>query len=123
MQGEMVFDRFSGSGVGDDIDDELEAYRNQFAYDTGSISGIHSFAEIDSAWLRGLKDRDGVFLYSPEANRRYNVIGLKTVTVDSDTAALKEAYPKIPVWENYLYPLKDKYHFIFRERKILFPTE
>jgi len=123
MQGEMVFDRSSGSSVGDDIGDELEAYKNQFAYDTGSISGIHSFAEIDSTWLRSLKDRGNVFLYSPEISGKYNVIGLKTVTVDSDTTALKEAYPKIQVWGNYLYPLKDKYHFFFRERRVLVPAE
>jgi len=122
MEGEMVFDRSSGSGVGDDIGDELEAYKNQFAYDTGSISGVHSFAEIDSTWLRSLKDRDSVFLYSPEINGRYNVIGMKTVTVDSDTSVLREAYPKVSAWGCYPYPLKDKNHFIFRERKILFPA-
>jgi hypothetical protein len=117
MQGEMVFDRGTGAGVGDDIGDELEAYKNQFAYDIGSIPGIHSFAEIDSSWLRSLRDREGAFLYSPDINGRYNVIGLKTVTIDSDTSALKEAYPNIPAWGCYPYPLKDKYHFFFRKRK------
>jgi hypothetical protein len=123
MQGEVVFDRSARASVGDDIGDELEAYKNQFAYDTGSISGIRSFAEIDSTWLRSLKDRSGIFLYSPEISGKYNVIGLKTVTVDSDTTALKEAYPKIQAWGSYLYPLKDGYHFFFRERKILVPAE
>ena len=114
MRGEMVFDRDSGASVGDDIGDELEAYKNQFAYDTGSVSGIHSFEAMDSVWLRGLKDREGVFIYGTEINGRYNVIGLKTVTVDSDIRTLREAYPAIKEWGTDLFPLKDKAHFIFR---------
>jgi hypothetical protein len=114
-RGEMVFDRCSGLSVGDDIGDELEAYRNQFAYDTASVSGIHTFAEIDSTWLRSLRDRDGVYLYSPYITGKYNVIGLRTVTVDSDTVALREAYPAIKAWGYYPFPLKDASHFIFRD--------
>jgi len=116
-QGEMVFDKSSGYSVGDDIDDELEAYKNQFAFDTESIYGIHSFGEIDSAWLRSLKDRQGVFLYSPVISNKYNVIGLRSVTVESDTNALKEAYPAIQAWGRDPFPLQDKGHFIFRKRK------
>jgi hypothetical protein len=114
-QGQLVFNKSSGLSVGDDIGDELEAYRNQFAYDTTSVSGIHAFAEMDSAWLRSLKDRDSVPIYSPKIAGRYNTIGLTTVTVDSDTAALKAAYPEITSWGDFLLPLKDAIHYIFRE--------
>ncbi|WP_431211685.1 hypothetical protein ACQ86N_38685 [Puia sp. P3] len=113
-QGQLVFNKSSGLSIGDDIGDELEAYRNQFAYDTSSVSGIHDFAAIDSAWLRSLKDRDSVPLYSPKITGKYNTIGLTTVTVDSDTVALRAAYPAITSWGDFRFPLKDATHFIFR---------
>jgi hypothetical protein len=116
-RGEIVFDMISGYSVGDDIGDELEAYKNQFAYDDGSVSGIRSFGQMDSAWLRSLKNRDGVFLYSPDSTGKYNVIGLETVTVDSDTNTLRKAYPAIKAWKYFLYPLRDSTRFIFREKK------
>src|SRR6202000_3476486 len=110
--GGIVFNKKSGSGMGDDIDDELEAYKNQFSYEIATLGNFefstqNPFDVMDSVWLLRLKDADSVLMYSSKPSGKYSVIGLRHVTADSDTNTLKEAYPSIRRW-NKPYPLKDK---------------
>lgn len=119
-KGEIVFNKKSGNSMGDDIDDELEAYKNQFSYEITSLadfefSAKNPFELIDSVWLLRLKDADSVFIYSSQPSKKYNVIGLRPVTVESDSNMLKKAYPSVRSW-NLLYPLKDTCYYLFRER-------
>ena len=119
IKGEIVFNKKSGNSMGDDIDDELEAYKNQFSYEIATLANFEfstksPFEVIDSVWLLRLKDADSVLMYSSQPSKKYNVIGLRHVTVESDTNTLKEAYPSVRSW-NKPYPLKDTCYYLFRE--------
>jgi hypothetical protein len=119
IKGEIVFNKKSGNSMGDDIDDELEAYKNQFSYEITSLANFEfstksPFEVIDSVWLLRLKDTDSVLIYTSKPSKKYNVIGLRHVTVESDTNTLKEAYPSVRSW-NKPCPLKDTCYYLFRE--------
>ena len=121
INGEFVFDKETGLSIGDDIDDELEAYKNQFSYQIISLpnfafSSNDQFSLIDSAWLLSLKDAKGITVYSDTPRVNYPAIGRYKVTVDSDTNALKKAYPLQKKWPDTLYPLKDRTFNLFRNR-------
>lgn len=121
INGEFVFDKETGLSIGDDIDDEVEAYKNQFSYQITSLpnftfSSNDQFSLIDSAWLLSLKDTKGITVYSDTPKANYPAIGRYKVTVDSDITALKRAYPLQKEWPDTLYPLKDRTYYFFRNR-------
>jgi hypothetical protein len=89
-------------GVGDDINDEIEAYRAQFAYDPSSISVLpndslqaRSLREITPRWVLGLKE-GGRRIYQP--NDSFGIARI-SVTIWSNRSDMMEAYPKDVYWE------------------------
>ena len=89
-------------GVGDDIDDELQAYKAQFAFDPSSVSNLQdtsskvkSLEDITSRWLLGLKDAKGRVVYKINGK---NGLAQAPVNIRSDKRALMNAYPLADNW-------------------------
>jgi hypothetical protein len=105
QQGEIVFrdtlisDRKTiVDGVGDDLDNELEAYRAQFAYDRLSVADLPdkythpaSLDGITGQWLLGLTNADGYHqLYMPNGREG---IAAQPINIFSTKKDMEAAYP------------------------------
>lgn len=88
-------------GVGDDFEDEIEAYQAQFAYDSSSVSGLTNLYyskvvspdSITVIWLLGLVDSSGNQIYKPNGR---DGIAAQPINIYSDKKAMKAAYPFAP---------------------------
>lgn len=106
--GSIAYTLDSGKGYGDDCMDEVEAYKQQFAYDPATVTEldrpalIHSFADITAEWVK--------------KHPVYASIPRDIITVDTDTAALNRAYPShTGGWKSRSrYPLHKKRYYLFR---------
>lgn len=94
--GDMAFFH-SGGTAGQDVYDEIAAYRAQYAYDPSSVSGlpsssaVRSSADITPGWVQGIV-HNGERIYNP--GTRINT-GLSPVNINSTRADLMRAYPHI----------------------------
>ena len=93
-RGEIAF--LDGKTIGQDIFDEVGAYKAQFAYDPASVSSLkstseaNSFAAITPIWLRGIQTSDGSYPYSIGG---YANTGNVRVDINSTKNTLLQAYP------------------------------
>lgn len=109
QRGEIVFRQVrkkpndTSRGTGDDFQDELQAYRAQFAYDKGSVSILpnsvreaNSFEDLDTDWLLGLRQSaDGPFIYKP--NDSCGVVALH-IDTGSNIHAMRAVYSLDGYW-------------------------
>ena len=85
-------------GVGDDLDNELEAYRAQFAYDHSSVTDLPdktthpaSLDAITTQWLLALTNADGYhLLYMPNGREG---IAAQPINIFSTKKDMEAAYP------------------------------
>ncbi|WBO84486.1 DUF6443 domain-containing protein [Hymenobacter yonginensis] len=86
----------SGATLGQDVSDEVAAYKAQFAYDPSSVSGLsstvvaNSFAAITSSWVQGIRLSNGSLPYAPGGSSN---TGLVPVNINSTRDILIQAYP------------------------------
>jgi len=93
--GDIGFDGTTGNLVGQDIEDEVAAYKAQYNYDPSSVSGlpstsgttVNSAKDVTSNWVQGL---DGGTLYNPGG--RANT-GVAPININSTKTDLINAYP------------------------------
>lgn len=107
QQGEIVYRRVLktgkdtiGEGVGDDFNDELNAYKAQYAFDPSSISQLpdyngraNSLRDMTVEWLLGLSDSTdttGRRIYQPNGKEG---IAMHPVNIYSNANAIRAAYP------------------------------
>ena len=94
--GDLAFSS-SGMSIGQDVDDEIAAYKAQFAYDPSSVSALkstsiaNSFSSITPKWVQGNQEQ-------PSGNRPYapggtSNTGMSPVNINSGRADLIRAYP------------------------------
>lgn len=82
--------------MGQDLGDEIGAYRAQFAFDPSSVSGLTSsstptsFNAITSPWVQGITKTDGTKPYGPGGSAN---TGLVPVNINSNVNTLMQAYP------------------------------
>lgn len=95
--GDVAFSSITGMTVGQDVYDEVAAYKAQFAYDPKSVSELkstsvaNSFNAITPKWVQGIQEK-------PSGNRPYAVggsanTGVSPVNINSGRADLIRAYP------------------------------
>ena len=87
--GDLVFDSFSGNSIAPDLQDEVNAYLAEFAFDGSSIKGLgaSSFSAITSSWVQGITTSDGV---KPYAN--FSKI---PIDINSTLGILMTGYPSL----------------------------
>jgi len=91
--GDLAFDSKTGASYGQDLFDEVAAYKAQFAYDPGSVSGLTSssvansaiLGTISSTWVKDIKTSTGATPYSNH--------GIVPVNINSSGNTLINAYP------------------------------
>ena len=87
----------NGTIAGQDVYDEVAAYRAQYAYNPGSVSGIpssstvNSSADITTGWVQGIV-HGGERIYNPGTSVN---TGLYPVNMNSTRADLMRAYPHV----------------------------
>jgi len=126
-RGSIVYTEDGAQFYGVDYNDEIEAFKHEFAYDRTSVFNLPStshpvsFDSITVDWLIHVKDplSDSAVYSSP-------LFASRPIDVNSDTIALNGAYQNNKTWRrrNLLYPLKDSTYFHFLERspdECLFP--
>ena len=92
--GDVAF-TLDGKTMGQDVYDEVAAYKAQYAYDPTSVSGLLSSssvrysADITPGWVQGIM-YNGQNIYTPVGNAR---TGLHPVNINSTKADLMRAYP------------------------------
>ena len=89
----------SGESLGQDIFDEVEAYRAQFAYNPLSVSGLsslegvaNSFNSITTKWIQGIQERDGNLPYISGGTAN---TGIDPVNINTTRDGLIKAYPHL----------------------------
>ncbi|MNX72044.1 hypothetical protein D3C86_1033810 [compost metagenome] len=82
--GDLGFSKLSGMPVAQDLEDEVAAYKAQYAYDPTS-TGRMDFTTINSQWVQTIKDASGTYLYDNH--------GILPVNVNSTFQHLMNAYP------------------------------
>lgn len=116
-RGEMVFHKNgAGLGIGDDIDDELEAYKNQLAVQLSTIGQDNINEEITAGWLFQLKDSSGRYVYNVlpiYPGNENTLIGLSPININSGPDDLKRAFPTLSTVWPAKYPLQDTTLFYF----------
>ncbi|WP_276485033.1 hypothetical protein [Paraflavitalea pollutisoli] len=91
--GEIMFDARFNKCYLQDLEDEVEAYRAQYAFDPGSVtnlpaaSTLRSMRGITPVWVSGLTNKDGEKTYAEHGRVRVNV--------NSSKAMLMLAYPQL----------------------------
>jgi hypothetical protein len=119
QHGSIAYTEDGVNFLGVDYNDELQAYKHEFAYDPTNVSNLPSivyptsYDSITVFWLLNLKDPESqVAIYNSWLFARY------PIDVNSDTLALKAAYPDSTRWRRNpdLYPLKDAAFCHFMEK-------
>lgn len=91
--GEIMFDARFNKCYLQDLEDEVEAYKAQYAYDPGSVSNlratstVRSMRSITPLWVAGLINKEGEKTYAEHARVRVNI--------NSPKAMLMLAYPQL----------------------------
>lgn len=97
--GEIAFTS-TGQTLGQDLSDEISAYKSQFAYKPSSISGLtsssvaNSFGGITTSWVQGITNTvTGSKPYGAGGSAN---TGLVPININSSRDALIQAYPNAP---------------------------
>jgi RHS repeat-associated protein len=116
--GEFGYSQLNGSPIGVDVFDETEAYKAQYAFDQGSVSGLNSNSTINSmddittGWLQNLVNSStNRNVYGPGGTAQ---TGLIHVNLSSTGAALMQAYPQATGAFVNVYTLRDKPFFYYK---------
>lgn len=117
-QGKMIFHNdLAGFGIGDDLDDELEAYKNQLSLQF-SPSLIYNICDsVSATWLFRLKDSIGQYVYNVRPgylNEKNSVIGLIPIGINSTGDELRRAFPMLDTIWRTDHPLQDTKLFYFK---------
>ncbi len=95
----IAYLRTTGAPFGNDLQDEIEAYCWQFAFDPGSVLNLQStsvaltFAGITEDWVKHLRLPDGSMPYSEKGSAQ---LARKTISVDSRRKLVIRAYRFLP---------------------------
>lgn len=113
-EGKLVFNKKSGAMAGDDVDDELDAYRAEYAFDTASLH-LRSHEEITASWLWQLRNAGKNYLYNWKNDTidRIAAIGIIPVSLDSDSSILQRAFPLVTQPWRLQFPMRDSTNFIY----------
>ncbi len=106
--GDMAFNSKTGLTLGQDIYDEVAAYKAQFAYSPSSVSGLtstsvpNSFGSITTSWVQGLA---GGSLYVPLGHPNYIQgvsanTGVSSININSGKSAFVKAYPNAAIMKS-----------------------
>jgi hypothetical protein len=85
-----------GMSLGQDVFDEVAAYKAQFGYSPSSVSGLtstsvaNSFGTITTSWVQGLQDATGNTPYAGGGSANTGVV---PVNINSTRNVLMRAYP------------------------------
>lgn len=97
--GDIAFSATTGLPIGQDVQDEVNAYSAQYAFNPYSVSGLtstapapSSFAGITGAWVQGITKSDGTKPYGPGGAAN---TGLVPVNINSTISTLQQAYPAV----------------------------
>ncbi|WP_265430071.1 RHS repeat-associated core domain-containing protein, partial [Chryseobacterium sp. YIM B08800] len=96
--GDIAFNSSTGKMLGQDIDDEVSAYKIQFDYQPSSVSVLKSTSKINSSkditrtWVQGLTKSDGSKPYS--LGGALNT-GIAPVNINTERDGLVRAYPSL----------------------------
>jgi hypothetical protein len=94
-QQSIAYKKDNGGPFGDDIQDEIEAYQAEFAYEPDSVSGLRSSSkplvlhDITAKWVRHLTKPDGSQIYGCNGSAR---IAQLTVSMTSSRHRILRAY-------------------------------
>jgi hypothetical protein len=94
--GDIAFDMASGKVIGQDIFDEVAAYKAQYGYDPKTISGLtsssvaNSFGTITTAWVQGITMSNGDKPYAPGGTAN---TGITPVNINTNRDGIIAAYP------------------------------
>ena len=113
--GDIAFDSKTGTTLGQDIYDEISAYKAQFAYDPSSVSRLpstsaaNSFGAITPQWVQGLA---GGTLYGPGGSAN---TGISPLNINSTRPDFIKAYPNNPAMKSLPanFMLKKSYPSIY----------
>ncbi len=92
----MAFEIKTGVSILQDLDDEVAAYRAQYAFDPASVSGLKSTStannssEVTQSWVQGISASDGSTPYGPGGSTN---TGLVPINMKSTRDDLIRAYP------------------------------
>ena len=106
--GDMAFSSTSGLSLGQDVYDEIAAYKAQFAYKPSSVSGLtstsvaNSFGSITHSWVQGLA---GGSLYVPLEHPNYIPgvsanTGVSPLNINSGRSDFIKAYPNATIMKS-----------------------
>ncbi len=101
--GDIAFYTTTGKSILQDLSDEVEAYKAQFAFSPSSVSELNgttkasSFADITGTWVQGIKDARGNRLYAPGGSAN---TGIVPININSTREDLIRAYPNNPTIRN-----------------------
>ena len=94
--GHSAFSSTTGKSYGQDLVDEVGAYKAQFAYSPSSVSGLkssisaRSFNDITTGWVKNIVGSDGSKIYAPGGSAN---TGQAQIHVNSTRADFMRAYP------------------------------
>ena len=88
--GDIGFFEDGGGSAGQDLDDELAAYKAQAAFDPSSVGG-YSMNSINNNFLTTLTDQNGKKVYGVGGTAKSGLFG---VTINSTVGQLRLAYPQ-----------------------------
>jgi len=92
--GDVGFNKVTGYGIGNDVHDEVSAYKAQFGYDPSTVSGLtssstaNSFNSITTTWVQALTRSDGSKPYSQNSG-----VGIAPVNMNTTRDGIIKAYP------------------------------
>ncbi|MCG8474096.1 MAG: hypothetical protein MI784_01230 [Cytophagales bacterium] len=103
--GDMAFNSKTGQSLGQDVFDEVAAYKAQFAYNPSSVSGLtstsvaNSFGSITTSWVQGLQ---GGSMYVPLGHPNFVQgvsanTGVSPININSGRSAFINAYPNAAI--------------------------
>ncbi len=93
---DIAFDNVTGNTYAQDLGDESEAYRAQYAFKPKSVSRLNStsqvssFGDITNNWVQGIRTSSGATPYGLGGSAN---TGIVTVDINSTRADLIRAYP------------------------------
>jgi hypothetical protein len=96
--GDFAFSKLTSGPVANDVYDEIESYKAQYAYDPSSISGLkssstaNSFDKITVSWVHGIINP--VTGDKPYAQGGSAHVGISTININSIRDDLIKAYPE-----------------------------
>lgn len=118
--GEIIFDARFNKCYLQDLEDEVEAYKAQYAYDPASVaqlpaaSVVRSMPGITTLWVSGLTNKEG--------ERSYAEHGKVRVNINSPKAMLMLAYPQLQqqfnTWQE-TWTMKNVPNMVYKKKPVI----